>query len=121
MALSAAVLALAAVTVLRARRARRGWPLADVAGAHVRVSPRVGPAVLGIVRPEVVVPEWLLEAPAEEQRLVVLHEREHVRARDPLVLAAGCLAVALCRGARPRGGCCGGCAPPWSWTATRAC
>jgi beta-lactamase regulating signal transducer with metallopeptidase domain len=95
MALSAAVLALAAVTVLRARRARRGWPLADVAGAHVRVSPQVGPAVLGIVRPEVVVPAWLLDAPAEEQRLVVLHEREHVRARDPLLLAAGCLAVAL--------------------------
>lgn len=95
MALSAAVLALAAVTVLRARRARRGWPLADVAGAHVRVSPRVGPAVLGVVRPEVVVPAWLLDAPAEEQRLVVLHEREHVRARDPLLLAAGCLAVAL--------------------------
>jgi beta-lactamase regulating signal transducer with metallopeptidase domain len=95
MALSAGVLALAAVTVLRARRARRGWPLADVAGAHVRVSPRVGPAVLGVVRPEVVVPAWLLDAPAEEQRLVVLHEREHVRARDPLLLAAGCLAVAL--------------------------
>ena len=95
MVLSAAVLALAVVTVLRARRARRGWPLADVAGAHVRVSPRVGPAVLGIVRPEVVVPAWLLDAPAEEQRLVVLHEREHVRARDPLLLAAGCLAVAL--------------------------
>lgn len=95
MALSAAFLALAAVTVLRARRDRRGWPLADVAGTYVRVSPRVGPAVLGIVRPEVVVPAWLLDAPAEEQRLVVLHEREHVRARDPLLLAAGCLAVAL--------------------------
>jgi hypothetical protein len=61
----------------------------------VRVSPRVGPAVLGIVHPEVVVPAWLLEAEPEEQRLVVLHEREHVRARDPLVLAAGCVAVAL--------------------------
>lgn len=95
MALSAALLALAAATLLRARRARRGWPLADVAGAPVRVSPGVGPAVLGVVRPEVVVPAWLLDAPAEEQRLVVLHEAEHVRARDPLLLAAGCLAVAL--------------------------
>jgi hypothetical protein len=51
--------------------------------------------VLGVRAPEVVVPEWLLEAPPEEQRLVVLHEREHIRARDPLLLTAGCVAVAL--------------------------
>lgn len=93
--LTLAALALAAATVLRARRARRAWPVAWVAGAPVRVAPRVGPAVLGIRRPEVVVPAWLLAAPPEEQRLVVLHEAEHVRARDPLVLAAGSLAVAL--------------------------
>jgi hypothetical protein len=93
--LSAALLALAAATVLRARRARRGWPAAEVAGTPVRVAPRVGPAVLGIRRPEVVIPAWLLHATEEEQRMVVMHEAEHVRARDPLVLAAGCLAVAL--------------------------
>lgn len=95
MALSAAVLALAAVTILRARRDRRTWPLAEVADARVRVAPRTGPAVLGILHPEVVVPAWLLAASEEEQRLVVLHEAEHVRARDPLVLAAGCVAAAL--------------------------
>jgi hypothetical protein len=61
----------------------------------VRVAPRVGPAVLGVRRPEVVVPAWLLHASPEEQRLVVMHEAEHVRARDPLTLAAGCVAVAL--------------------------
>ncbi|HEU0052808.1 MAG TPA: M56 family metallopeptidase, partial [Longimicrobium sp.] len=54
-----------------------------------------GPAVLGIVRPEVVVPAWLLDEPAEAQRLVVMHEREHVRARDPLLLVAGCAMAAL--------------------------
>jgi beta-lactamase regulating signal transducer with metallopeptidase domain len=95
MALSAAVLALAAVTILRARRDRRTWPLVEVGDARVRVAPRTGPAVLGILHPEVVVPAWLLTASDEEQRLVVLHEAEHVRARDPLVLAAGCVAAAL--------------------------
>lgn len=95
MALSAAVLGLAGATLLRARRARRRWPLARMADARVRVAPRTGPAVLGVLHPEVVVPSWLLDAPEEEQRLVVLHEAEHVRARDPLVLAAGCLAAAL--------------------------
>jgi hypothetical protein len=54
----------------------------------------VGPAVLGIRRPEVVVPAWLLGASPREQRLVVIHEKEHVRARDPLVLLAGCVAAA---------------------------
>jgi hypothetical protein len=94
-ALSLLFVALAAGTALRARRARRRWPVADVAGAPVRVSPGTGPAVLGIVHPEVVVPAWLLHATEDEQRLVVLHEREHVRARDPLLLAVGCVAVAL--------------------------
>jgi TonB-dependent SusC/RagA subfamily outer membrane receptor len=95
LALSAAALALAAATALRARHARRGWPALEVAGEAVRVSPHVGPAVLGILHPQVVIPAWLLDATEEEQRLVVLHEREHVRARDPLLLAAGCVAAAL--------------------------
>lgn len=94
-ALTLALLAVAAGTLLRARRERRRWPLHDVAGTPVRVAPRVGPAVLGLRQPEVVVPRWLLAATPEEQRLVVLHEREHIRARDPLLLAAGCLAAAL--------------------------
>jgi beta-lactamase regulating signal transducer with metallopeptidase domain len=95
LALSAALLALAAATALRARRARRAWHVAQVAEARVRVAPGTGPAVLGVLHPEVVVPAWLLDAPEDEQRLVVMHEREHVRARDPLVLAAGCVAAAL--------------------------
>ena len=93
--LSAALLLLAAGTAVRAGRARRAWPVARVADTTVRVAPRAGPAVLGIRRPEVVVPAWLLAESPEEQRLVVMHEAEHVRARDPLVLAAGCVAVAL--------------------------
>ncbi|HEX8209241.1 MAG TPA: M56 family metallopeptidase [Longimicrobium sp.] len=93
--LTAALLAIAAATLHRGNRERRRWPLHDVAGTPVRVAPRVGPAVLGVRTPEVVVPRWLLEATPEEQRLVVLHEREHIRARDPLLLAAGCLAAAL--------------------------
>ena len=94
-ALSLFLLTAAAATVLRARQARRAWPLREIAGTPVRVAPKTGPAVLGLHRPEVVVPEWLLHATPEEQRLVVLHEREHIRARDPLLLAAGCLSVAL--------------------------
>jgi beta-lactamase regulating signal transducer with metallopeptidase domain len=95
LALSAATLALAVATLMRARRMRRGWPAARIAGEAVRVAPAAGPAVLGILRPQVVIPAWLLAAPEDEQRLVVMHEREHVRARDPLLLAGGWLAVAM--------------------------
>ncbi|HWK89123.1 MAG TPA: M56 family metallopeptidase [Longimicrobium sp.] len=95
LALSAALLTAAAATLVRARRKRRSWPLEEMAGTAVRVAPGVGPAVLGIRHPEVVVPVWLLDAPPEEQAMVVAHEREHIRARDPLVLAVGSLAAAL--------------------------
>lgn len=92
---SLALLTVAAATALRALRLRRSWPLREVAGVPVRVSPGAGPAALGIFRPEVVVPAWLLRRTPNEQRLAVLHEREHIRARDPLALTAGCLLVAL--------------------------
>lgn len=94
-ALSLTLLAITWATLHHGRGARRRWPLHELAGMPVRVAPRLGPAVLGVRAPEVVVPEWLLEVSPEEQRLVVLHEREHIRARDPLLLAAGCVAVAL--------------------------
>ncbi|HZG43457.1 MAG TPA: M56 family metallopeptidase, partial [Longimicrobium sp.] len=95
LALSSLVLAITGATLLRSRRARRRWPVAELSGERVRVAPGVGPAVLGIRRPEVVVPAWLLGVSPREQRLVVIHEREHVRARDPLVLLIGCVAAAV--------------------------
>jgi hypothetical protein len=43
LALTAALLAVATGTLLRAGRERRRWPLHEVAGTPVRVAPRVGP------------------------------------------------------------------------------
>lgn len=80
---------------LRLRRARRRWPTAVLHGRRVRVAPTEGPAVVGVVRPEIVVPRWLLARDAEEQRLVLAHEEEHVRAGDHLLLGGACVAVAL--------------------------
>jgi beta-lactamase regulating signal transducer with metallopeptidase domain len=93
--LSLAVFVTFGLTALRWARLRGRWRRERMAGAEVRVSPDAGPAVVGVWRPEIVVPRWLTSAPQDEQRLVVLHEREHLRARDPMLLAAGCLAVAL--------------------------
>ncbi|MEJ2503135.1 MAG: M56 family metallopeptidase [Gemmatimonadota bacterium] len=94
-ALVAGGLLLGLATLFRYRAARRSWPRRHVSGLPVRVAPAAGPAVLGLVRPEIVVPSWLLSRPEAEQRMIVLHEREHVRARDGWTLALGWLAVSL--------------------------
>jgi beta-lactamase regulating signal transducer with metallopeptidase domain len=92
---SALLLALLVVVHHRFRRQRRAWPVAELRGVRVRLSPGTGPAVVGLLRPEIVVPRWLLQRSPEEQRLVLEHEREHVRAGDGLLLAAGWAMAAL--------------------------
>lgn len=94
-AASVAILLFFAAVYARFRWARRGWPVADLQGTRVRIAPGVGPAVVGLSRPEIVVPRWLLSHTVEEQRLVLAHEEEHLLARDPLLLAAACAAAVL--------------------------
>jgi len=84
-----------AVAALRLARRRRAWPVARMAGEHVLVSPGVGPAVVGFVRPRIVMPRWALAWAEPLQRLMLRHEREHLRAGDPLLLLAGLAAVTL--------------------------
>ena len=78
--------------LLLARRSRR-WPERRVLGRTVRVSPGFGPAVIGVLRPRIVLPRWSLSLGSAELALVVEHEAEHARARDTLLLAAGVLAT----------------------------
>lgn len=93
---AAALLALLGWTMLRFRLARGRWREAVVAGTPVLVTGDDGPAVIGVLRPSIIVPAWLLDADAERQRMVVLHEREHVRRGDHALLAgAAVLAAAL--------------------------
>ena len=79
----------------RLRRASRMWPEIDLLDQRVRVSAGVGPVVIGMRHPEIVVPRWVLERSRDEQRLILAHEAEHVRARDPILLGAACALVAL--------------------------
>lgn len=71
------------------------WPRRRVDDEDVRIAPAAGPAVFGLLRPSIVVPEWLLGCPSEVRRLALLHEREHVSARDPALLAMGAMLTAL--------------------------
>lgn len=50
-----------------------------------------GPAVVGFADPRIVLPEWVAELDEERRRLVILHEREHLRHRDPVLVLAGWL------------------------------
>ena len=92
---SVVILLFFATVYLRFRRARRGWPISDLHGVRVRIAPDGGPVVIGILHPEIVIPQWLLGRSAEEQRVVLTHEQEHIRAGDPWVLAVACVMAAL--------------------------
>ena len=76
-------------------RRRRGWRATTMDGERVLVADAVGPAVVGALRPEIVVPAWSLGLPAEQRVLMIEHERQHVRARDPLVLHAAAFIAML--------------------------
>lgn len=81
---------------LRLRRLRRGWGTERVAGQPVLVSEEIGPAVVGLLDPVIVVPRWLLDSPLPEQELVIAHEQSHLEANDaPLLLTALCLVVCM--------------------------
>src|SRR6185503_17584551 len=70
------------------------------AGAAANVEVRAtseldSPAVLGLLRPTIVVPHAALDWPLERCRLVAVHELAHVRRRDVLAQAMADVACAL--------------------------
>ncbi|MGH7670936.1 MAG: M56 family metallopeptidase, partial [Gemmatimonadaceae bacterium] len=85
-----------AATMARIARQRSGWRHDTVDGEPVRVSTDLGPAVVGVVRPEIVLPAWTLSLDAPFRALMLRHEVEHREAGDPrlLFLAATCLVLA---------------------------
>ena len=93
LAVSAVVALWLVATQRRLRRQLRGCPSRVVDGERVLVSPDFGPAVAGVVRPEIVLPEWALAMPESERRIIVAHETEHRQARDPLLAAMALILV----------------------------
>ena len=85
------LLILATGSVLLHRR-KHGWNEGCVRGEHVLIAPDAGPAVVGLMRSRIVVPLWLLQASEAQQQCTITHERSHLDARDPQLLA---LALAL--------------------------
>ncbi|MGH7667876.1 MAG: M56 family metallopeptidase, partial [Gemmatimonadaceae bacterium] len=73
----------------------RGWENGEVGGTAVNISDSLGPAAVGMLRPRVVLPRWVLALDEMAQRAIVAHEREHQRRRDPALLVAGLMALVL--------------------------
>lgn len=64
-------------------------------GQPARQTASAGPSVVGLFRPEIVVPEWIAALAPADRRLVLAHERAHIMSRDPLLLTAADLAVVV--------------------------
>src|SRR4051812_10383907 len=75
---------------------RRRWELGHMAGTAVYISEDSGPAVVGFLRPHIVVPRWLTKLSLDEQELVIAHERSHLGAYDTQLLTiAVCLLACM--------------------------
>ncbi len=94
-ALGAGMLLLVAGIHIRYRTLRKRWSPVSLGDEPVMLSPDTGPAVMGVWRPDIVVPRWILLRDSMEQRMIVSHEREHIRNRDPVLLAGAVVVVAL--------------------------
>lgn len=92
---SAGCLAILIGSAWRVARMKRGWREEHIAGVPVLVSHDVGPAVIGLVHHGIVVPRWIETLDPASQDMVMAHEREHLRAGDPLLLWSASLLVAL--------------------------
>ncbi len=90
---SGLLLVAAVVSWLRLRRARARWRREQVDGVSILVSRATGPALVGVLRPSVVLPAWCRNLEARHRRLILAHEEEHRRAGDLPLLCGGWAAV----------------------------
>jgi bla regulator protein blaR1 len=94
-AMSTLALATLAIGWMQIRRRLRSAVAGEVDGVSVTVSHDIGPAVVGIARPRIVIPRWVLQQDTATQKIVLAHEREHVQAQDIRVLGGALLIAVL--------------------------
>jgi TonB family protein len=83
------------IGVIALKRRRRAWRRDRVDDADVRIARDDGPALVGLRRMEVVLPEWILTLDEPLRAMVLCHEHEHRRARDPHLIFAAAIAITL--------------------------
>lgn len=80
---------------IQLRRRLRSAIDGEMQGVSITVTRDIGPAVVGIVRPRIVVPRWLLQQDHATQAIAIAHEQEHMRAQDIRVLGGALLLAVL--------------------------
>ena len=80
--LSSLLLVAALVGAARFIRRRKSWEAGTLLGRDVLWSRHSGPAVVGLLRSCIVLPEWVRGAGEARQELILTHEEEHLKARD---------------------------------------
>jgi bla regulator protein blaR1 len=94
LSVSVLMMVILAVSGVALFRRQRTWAQGTIGDVPVQVSPDVGPAVVGFLRPRIVIPAWLRDSPQPDQLAVIAHENAHMRAGDPqLFTVALCLLV----------------------------
>ena len=84
-----------ATVLILSLRARHRWERCRIGDERVYVSRRFGPALVGIARPAIVIPRWVLRLGEAVGTTVVRHEREHARAGDHLALLYAALVAVM--------------------------
>lgn len=95
MASSAVLLAALCLSAVMLHWRKRRWTQGTLCATPVLVAPDVGPAVVGLFRSRIVLPAWLLQAPASQQQLVMAHEQSHLDARDPQLLTVAVVLLVI--------------------------
>lgn len=73
---------------------KQRWKKSTLLATPVLVAEDVGPAVVGLINPHIVIPQWVMELPAAQQQAILDHEQSHLDAGDPrLLTVAICLLV----------------------------
>ena len=75
-----------AVLIALSRRTAGSRRASVVDGVPVVVTDQLGPATVGLMRSQVLVPRWVLALPGVQRRYVLRHEEEHRRAHDAHLL-----------------------------------
>jgi len=76
-------------------RRRRRWIRGTVDDMAVLLSDDIGPAIVGIVEPMIVLPRWTESLTQHERALIIAHEREHIQAQDGRLSTAALLAMMI--------------------------
>lgn len=93
--MSALLTVMLGVGIVRLQAARKVWRPAQVDGTPVLLTEDVGPAVFGLRRASILLPAWALTIEEDLRALMLLHEREHVRAGDQWLLSVALLLVVV--------------------------